>query len=149
MMKRIFALLLCAATLLASLSFVGCDMSSNNKKKEKPSVEENDSPAEAAQAKQNPPTDLHLTLERDLLGMTFVQEDQVVHQRFVPCGENPAYQFGEISMMLEYFRSLEVGRGSEIRGVLNGTLSRNARLIQEMADILVQLLQHLNLIQKL
>ena len=35
MMKRIFALLLCAATLLASLSFVGCDMSSNNKKKEK------------------------------------------------------------------------------------------------------------------
>lgn len=91
-------------------------------------------PAEEDQ--QIPETVLHLTLERDLLGMTFVQEDQVVHQRFVPCGENPAYQFGEISMMLEYFRSLEVGRGSEIRGVLNGTLSRNARLIQEMADIL-------------
>ena len=35
MMKRIFALLLCAATLLASLSFVGCDVSGNNKKKEK------------------------------------------------------------------------------------------------------------------
>ena len=35
MMKRIFALLLCAATLLASLSFVGCDMSSNKKKTEK------------------------------------------------------------------------------------------------------------------
>lgn len=83
-----------------------------------------------------PDTVLHLTLERDLLGMTFVQENQVVHQRFVPCGENPAYQFGEIAMMLEYFRSLEVGRGSEIRGVLNGTLSKNARLIQEMADIL-------------
>ena len=83
-----------------------------------------------------PETVLHLTLERDLLGMTFVQEDQVVHQRFVPCGENPAYQFGEIAMMLEYFRSLEVGRGSEIRGVLNGTLSKNARLIHEMQDIL-------------
>ena len=83
-----------------------------------------------------PDTVLHLTLERDLLGMTFVQENQVVHQRFVPCGENPAYQFGEIGMMLEYFRSLDVGRGSEIRGVLNGTLSRNARLIQEMSDIL-------------
>ena len=35
MMKRIFALLLCAATLLASLSFVGCDLSSNKKKTEK------------------------------------------------------------------------------------------------------------------
>ena len=34
MMKRIFALLLCAATLLASLTFVGCDMSSNKKKKD-------------------------------------------------------------------------------------------------------------------
>ena len=33
MMKRIFALLLCAATLLASLSLVGCDVSSNKKKK--------------------------------------------------------------------------------------------------------------------
>ena len=83
-----------------------------------------------------PDTVLHLTLERDLLGMTFVQDNQVVHQRFVPCGENPAYQFGEIGMMLEYFRSLDVGRGSDIRGVLNGTLSRNARLIQEMSDIL-------------
>ena len=35
MMKRIFALLLCAATLLASLTFVGCDMSSNKKKNDK------------------------------------------------------------------------------------------------------------------
>ena len=34
MMKRIFALLLCAATLLASLTFVGCDMSKNKKKKD-------------------------------------------------------------------------------------------------------------------
>ena len=35
MMKRIFALLLCAATLLASLTFVGCDLSSSKNKKEK------------------------------------------------------------------------------------------------------------------
>lgn len=33
MMKRIFALLLCAATLLTSLAFVGCDMSGNDSKK--------------------------------------------------------------------------------------------------------------------
>ena len=35
MMKRIFALLLCAATLLTSLVFTGCDLSSDKKKKEK------------------------------------------------------------------------------------------------------------------
>ena len=35
MMKRIFALLLCAATLLASLTLVGCDLSSNKKKNDK------------------------------------------------------------------------------------------------------------------
>jgi ABC-type oligopeptide transport system substrate-binding subunit len=32
MMKRIFALLLCAATLLSCLSFVGCDMGKKKKK---------------------------------------------------------------------------------------------------------------------
>ncbi len=35
MMKRIFALLLCAATLLTSLIFTGCDLGSDKKKKEK------------------------------------------------------------------------------------------------------------------
>ena len=81
-------------------------------------------------------TDLHILLERDMLGMTFVQSGRVVYQRFVQCGADPTLQFTELSMMLEYFRSLGQGRGSEIRGYLCGSLATNQELVEELADML-------------
>lgn len=90
----------------------------------------------SAEPRYTPSTDLYVTLERDLLGMTFVQENQVVMQRFIQCGSNPAYQFTELSMMVEYFRSLDVGRGSPIRGYLTGALSRYMDLAGELEDVL-------------
>ena len=81
-------------------------------------------------------TDLYVTLESDLLGMTFVQNGQVVMQRFIQCGNNPAYQYAELSMMLEYFRSLDVGRGSYLRGYLTGSLSMYKDVTVELEDAL-------------
>lgn len=81
-------------------------------------------------------TDLYVTLESDLLGMTFVQNGQVVMQRFIQCGSNPAYQYAELSMMLEYFRSLDVGRGSFLRGYLTGALSTYKDVTTELEDVL-------------
>ena len=83
-----------------------------------------------------PDTDLHLSLYKDLLGMTFVQRGQVVTQRFVRCGANPVHQFGELAMMLEYFRSTETGRGSTVRGIVSGSLAEDAELIVELSDTL-------------
>ena len=68
-----------------------------------------------------------------MLGMTFVQNGLVVYQRFVQCGTDPAMQFTELSMMLEYFRSLESGRGREIRGYLCGSLATHQELVEELA----------------
>ena len=81
-------------------------------------------------------TDLHILLERDMLGMTFVQNGQVVYQRFIQCGSDPSMQFTELSMMLEYFRSLGSGRGSEIRGYLCGSLATHQELVEELADMI-------------
>lgn len=81
-------------------------------------------------------TELHLLLERDLLGMTFVQAGQVVFQRFIRCGAHPSYQFSELAMMVEYFQSLDVGRGSTVRGIISGAFSEDDQMIEELADIL-------------
>ena len=94
---------------------------------------EPDLSAEPLQASE---TDLHITLERDLIGMTFVQNGQVVLQRLIQCGSDPAYQVGEIAMMVEYFRSLDVGRGSYINGILSGSLAWNQQLNEELTDAL-------------
>ncbi len=81
-------------------------------------------------------TELHLTLEKELLGMTFVQAGQVVFQRFIRCGQNPSYQFSEVAMMVDYFRSMEIGRSSEIRGIVSGTLCDDDAFVAELADVL-------------
>lgn len=91
--------------------------------------------AEAA-PRQVPETNLHITLEKDLLGMTFVQAGRVVFQRFIRCGADPSYQFGELAMMLEYFRSLDVGRGSYVSGILSGSLTWDKQLNDELTDAL-------------
>ena len=81
-------------------------------------------------------TNLYLHLDRDLLGMTFVQNGQVVMQRIIPCGSHPESQFGELSMMLEYFRSMEIGRGSAISGVISGCYAQDSRMQEELAYML-------------
>lgn len=81
-------------------------------------------------------TNLYITMDSDLLGMTFVQEGQVVMQRFVQCGSNPSQQFFDLSMMLEYFRSLDMGLGSPIQGYLTGALAADSRLAGELQDML-------------
>ena len=81
-------------------------------------------------------TNLYITMDSDLLGMTFVQEGQVVMQRFVQCGSDPSQQFFDLSMMLEYFRSLDMGLGSPIQGYLTGALAADSRLAGELQDML-------------
>ena len=93
-------------------------------------------PDVSAEPQQASETDLHITLERDLIGMTFVQNGQVVLQRLIQCGADPVYQVGEIAMMVEYFRSLDMGRGSYINGILSGSMAWNQRLNEELTDAL-------------
>ena len=81
-------------------------------------------------------TDMHLTMEQDLLSMTFVRNGQVVFQRLIRCGVDPTYQFSEVSMMVEYFRSMEAGRGSEINGIVSGALAENFAMVSELSDML-------------
>ena len=96
---------------------------------QKPEAEERD-------GRRNPETELHLTLEKDLIGMTFVQKGTVVFQRFIRCGIEPSYQIGEIAMMVEYFRTLDAGRGSAITLLASGTLSGDRTLLAELEDAL-------------
>lgn len=107
------------------------DISFGNKKKEA-SVVIADTPAR--ESKRETETELYVSLELDLLGMTFVQNKQVVFQRFIPCGASPAYQFGELAMMLEYFYSLDGNRGNTIRGFVTGVLAADKQLVGELED---------------
>ena len=91
---------------------------------------------EATAVRPQPDTQLHVVLESDLLGVTFVQEKQVVLQRFVRCGANPTHQFDELAMMVEYFHSLEVGRGSAITGYVIGALAENGAMVAELSNAL-------------
>ncbi|MBE6940531.1 MAG: hypothetical protein E7457_06930 [Ruminococcaceae bacterium] len=81
-------------------------------------------------------TQLHLLLEKDILGMTFVQNGQVMLQRFIRCGSDPSYQFGELAMMLEYFENMDIGRGCSIEGIAAGALAEDSDVVQELADLL-------------
>lgn len=109
------------------------ELSFGKKKKEEAA------PAAAAVAvedQQVPDTDLYISLDPDLLGMTFVQNGQVMMQRFVQCGSDPAAQLDELAMMLEYFRSLDMGRGSEINANAVGALSDDRDLLSDLSDML-------------
>ena len=104
------------------------------KKKEETAQKE---PARSAAAEEHSlETQLHLTLDWDLLSMTFVQNGHAVFQRLIRCGSDPAYQFGEVVMMVEYFRSLEAGRGSVLKGIVSGALAEDRSLVTELADML-------------
>ena len=103
------------------------------KKKDAEQPEEEEEELPAAEQVQ---TQLHIFLDNDLLGATFVQNGQVVQQRFISCGANPSFQFYELAMMVEFFRSTGVGRGSRITGFVSGGLADDAQLVAELGDIL-------------
>ena len=88
-------------------------------------------------------TDLYISLDRELLGMTFVQDGQVVMQRFIQCGSEPAYQFDELSMVVEYFLSMDIGRNRAINCVVCGALAEDRGLMDQLADALGMYLEHL------
>lgn len=92
--------------------------------------------AEAAGEPYTPDTQLHISLERDLLGMTFVQQGRVVMQRFIRCGADPTYQFGELAMIVEYYRSMEYGRDSEISAFLSGAYASSKNMNDELEEAL-------------
>ena len=81
-------------------------------------------------------TDMHILLERDVLGVTCVQNKQVVFQRFIRCGSNPSYQLTELAMMVDYYRAMDAGRGSSIVGILSGSLTNDRNLTEELRDML-------------
>lgn len=100
-----------------------------------------EAPAEEAEPADIPlggsmETELHLLLENDLLGMTFVQNGQVVLQRFIRCGSDPSFQFGELAMMVEYFRTMDIGRGSTVRGIVSGELAKDKYVVGDLEDTL-------------
>lgn len=103
-----------------------------SKKKAEPEAQE--------KSAQNPDTDLFLTMEKDLLGMTFVQKGTVVFQRFIRCGSDPAYQLGELAMMVDYFSTMDVGRGSTVSAIPCGALCNNRALMSELEDALGMML---------
>lgn len=99
--------------------------------------------AEPAPVRQVP-TQLHVLLEGDMVGVTFVKENRVVMQRFVRCGAHPALQFDELAMMVDYYSSLEIGRGSPITGFVCGGMATNAALVKELTETMGIPMQLLN-----
>ena len=78
-------------------------------------------------------TQVHLTAEKDLIGLTFVQNNRVVHQRFIPTGFDPIYVIHDVAMMVEYFRSLDMGRSSAFVGYVTGSLCEDVEFVTEMS----------------
>ncbi len=103
------------------------------KKKETPAETETE---EETTVHQQPDTQMYVLLESDMLGVTFVKEQQVVMQRFVRCGANPVHQFDELAMMVEYYSSMEAGRGSAIQGFVCGGLAEDDAMVRELVDSL-------------
>lgn len=101
------------------------------KKKEQPAQEEPTVPEGP-----RPDTQMYIFMDNDLLGATFVQNAQVVQQRFISCGSDPSYQFYELAMMVDVYRSTFFGRGSSLTGYLCGGLAEDAKTASELSDIL-------------
>ena len=102
----------------------------------KKDAEQPEEAEEEEPAPQQMETQLHVFLDNDLMGATFVQNGQVVQQRFISCGANPSFQFYELAMMVEFFRSTGAGRGSKITGFVSGGLADDGQLVSELGDIL-------------
>lgn len=87
-------------------------------------------------AVESPRTLLHLLLERDVIGMSLSQDGHVVLQRALFYNGDPSAQFGEMAMILEYFRTLEIGRNSTVHGIACGALATDARLVSDLGTVL-------------
>lgn len=111
------------------------------KKKEEPAAAAEEASSTTA-TRTNPSTNLYVSLDKDLLGMTFAQNGRVIYQRFVRCGADPMQQFGELAMMVEYYHTLESARGSTIRGVVVGGLADDDMLVADLQDMLGIPLSH-------
>lgn len=109
---------------------IGLGKKKETKEPEKPAS------AVASEVRTVPDTQLYISAEKDILGMTFVQNGQVVMQRFIPCGANMVDVLGEVAMIGEYYRTLEVGRGSRIQGILSGALAWDRQLAADLEDML-------------
>lgn len=114
-------------------SFLTMEIGFGKKKEVKP---ERSGAAVAAEVRDVPDTELHISAESDMLGMTFIQNGQVVMQRFIPCGAYMTDVLGEAAMIVEYYRTLDTGRGSHIQGVLSGGLAWDERLAADLEDML-------------
>jgi Tfp pilus assembly PilM family ATPase len=90
----------------------------------------------AVEDKDIPETQAYISLDSDLLGMTFVQDDRVVLQRFIQCGSDASYQLSELAMLLDYYSALDVGRGSPVTAHVFGSLASNRELVADLADML-------------
>lgn len=118
----------------ARKSGLNMELSFGKKKKEENG---SDAGADGAVAvRTNPSTNLYVSLDKDLLGMTFAQGGRVIYQRFVRSGSDPSYQYGELAMMLEYYQSMENARGSTIRGIVVGGLADDEMLVADLQDAL-------------
>lgn len=106
------------------------------RKKKAEAAEEEQAPVATAAPLSGNETAVHLTLEKSLVGLTFVQNKQVVHQRFIQAGYNPMYLIDDIAMMVEYFRSLDMGRSTDFVGFVSGALCNDVELIGELAAVL-------------
>lgn len=90
----------------------------------------------AVEDREIPATQAYISLDSDLLGMTFVQEGRVVLQRFIQCGSDASYQLSELAMLLDYYSALEVGRGSPVTAHVFGSLAGDKALVADLADML-------------
>lgn len=114
-------------------SFLTMEIGLGKKKEVEP---EGSGAAVATDVRDVPGTELHISAESDMLGMTFIQNGQVVMQRFIPCGAYMTDVLGEAAMIVEYYRTLDTGRGSQIQGFLSGGLAWDNRLAADLEDML-------------
>lgn len=106
------------------------------KKKQKEAAQPEPQAAVAVESRSVPDTQLHISAEKEMLGMTFIQNGHVVMQRFIACGAYMTDALGEAVMIGEYYRTLEAGRGSRIQGILSGGLANDRQLAADLEDML-------------
>ncbi len=111
------------------------EISFGKKKKaeEAPAEEAVEEPVAVIETDDETTTKVHVTLEKGLIGLTFVQKNQVVHQRFINGDSDPSYMIHDVAMMVEYFRSMDMGRSTAFAGYASGSLCEDADLISDLS----------------
>lgn len=81
------------------------------------------------------PSSLYLLAEPEHLVMTFVQDGQVKLQR-VLLRDGAGGEMTEAQMVLEYYRSMDGGRDSEVGGVACGAMAGNGDYVARLGEAL-------------